>query len=90
MDLSFFRRAEQRFASRTAAGVDFGMLVASLRTEQAASPAARALAGFAAAPRPPDPLAEILLGGAAWRSAVAAQGGSFSPAMAAQGGAGRE
>jgi hypothetical protein len=79
MDLSFFRRAEQRFASRTAAGVDFGMLVASLRTEQAASPAALALAGLAARPRPKDPLAEILLAVPEWRAAVAAQRGSFNP-----------
>jgi hypothetical protein len=82
MDLSFFRRAEQRFASRAAAGVDFGMLVASLRTEQAASPAASALARFATRPRPQDPLAEILLGGPRWRAAVEAQGGSFNPAWA--------
>jgi hypothetical protein len=82
MDLSFFRRAEQRFASRVAAGVDFGMLVASLRAEQSASPAAAALAGFAARPRPQDPLAEILLGGAEWQAAVAAQGGSFNPVWA--------
>lgn len=79
MDLSFFRRAEQRFASRTAARVDFGMLLASLRAEQASSPAARSLAAAAQPPRPADPLAEILLGGPAWRAAVAAQGGSFNP-----------
>ena len=42
MDLNFFRRAEQRFASRTAAPLDFGLLVAMLQTRQAASAAARA------------------------------------------------
>jgi hypothetical protein len=78
MDLSFFRRAEQRFASRTAARVDFGMLLATLRAEQAASAAARSVAGAARPARPADPLAEILLGGPAWRAAVAAQGGSFN------------
>jgi len=88
MDLSFFRRAEQRFASRIAARVDFGMLVASLRAEQSASPAAAALAGLSARPRPLDPLAEILLGGPEWRAAVAAQGGSFNPGWARGRGAG--
>ena len=34
MDLNFFRRAEQRFASRTAAPLDFGLLVAMLQTRQ--------------------------------------------------------
>ncbi|HEY0414374.1 MAG TPA: hypothetical protein VGD66_14660 [Allosphingosinicella sp.] len=85
MDLSFFRRAETRFANRTAAHLDFGMLVASLRAAQAASPAARALAGFAALPRPLDPLAEILLAGPHWRRAVAAQGGAFNAAFARKG-----
>ncbi|MBV8686212.1 MAG: hypothetical protein JOZ90_04700 [Alphaproteobacteria bacterium] len=85
MDLGFLRRASERFASRRAASVDFGMLLASLRTEQAASPAVRALAARRAAPAPADPLAEILLGGPAWQAAVAAQGGSFNPRFARQG-----
>lgn len=86
MDLSFFRRAEQRFASRTPARLDFGMLVAALRTQRDASPAA--LAGAAAASSPgrlADPLAEILLAGPCWREAVAAQRGCFNPAFARQG-----
>ena len=82
MDLSFFRRAEERFASRKAAWLDFGMLVASLRTQQAASPAARALAACPERASPVDPVAEILLAGARWRDAVAALGGSFNPRMA--------
>jgi hypothetical protein len=84
MDLSFFRRAEQRFASRTPARLDFGMLVAALRTQREAGPAALMRSP---APDPPcaDPIAEILLAGAAWREAVAAQRGCFNPAVARQG-----
>jgi hypothetical protein len=84
MDLSFFRRAEQRFASRTPARLDFGMLVAALRAQREAAPAALA-ATSAPAPSFADPLAEILLGGPAWREAVAAQRGCFNPAVAGQG-----
>jgi hypothetical protein len=82
MDLSFFRRAEQRFASRTPASLDFGMLVATLRSQREVGPAA---ATRAAAPRLADPIAEILLAGPAWREAVAAQGGCFNPEVARQG-----
>ena len=85
MDLSFLRRAEQRFASRSPARVDFGMLVASLRTAQSASPAVRALSPYPTAPKLQDPFAEILLGGPRWREAVAAQAGSFNLAFARKG-----
>ncbi|HEX8574460.1 MAG TPA: hypothetical protein VF759_17095 [Allosphingosinicella sp.] len=84
MDLSFFRRAEQRFASRTPAGLDFGILVATLRAQREAAPAALAAAAAPAA-RFADPLAEILLAGPAWREAVAAQRGCFNPEVARQG-----
>jgi hypothetical protein len=83
MDLSFFRRAEQRFASRTPARLDFGMLVAALRTQRDAapeSPARRAAPAHFA-----DPIAEILLAGPAWREAVAAQRGCFNLEVARQG-----
>ncbi|HEX8668542.1 MAG TPA: hypothetical protein VF727_09260 [Allosphingosinicella sp.] len=84
MDLSLFRRAEQRFASRAPASLDLGVLTAMLQARQAASPAARAqLSGFAAL-RGSDPLVELLLGGSGWRWAAAAQRGSFSPAFARQ------
>ena len=86
MDLSFFRRAEQRFASRTPARLDFGMLIAALRMQRDASPAALAQqAASASAARVADPLAEILLAGPAWREAVAAQRGCFNPKVARQG-----
>jgi hypothetical protein len=84
MDLSFLRRAEQRFASRAHARPDFGMLVAGLRTQQAATPAARAQARLAGPGAPADPLVEILLAGPAWRAAVVAQGGCFHPLRARQ------
>jgi hypothetical protein len=84
MDLSFFRGAEERFASRTAAGIDFGMLVAMLQAQQAASPAARAEAACWSLPALPDPLADLILCAPDWRRAVVAQGGSFNPALARQ------
>jgi hypothetical protein len=85
MDLSFFRRAEQRFASRAPARLDFGMLVATLRTRQDAGPEASARAGASAvAASFSDPIAEILVAGPAWREAVAAQRGCFNPAFAGQ------
>ena len=86
MDLSFFRRAEQRFASRTAAAPDYGMLVAMLQAQQASSAAARAEAAYRASSRIEDPLVELLLAGPAWRQAASAQRGAFNPALARQGG----
>ena len=85
MDLSFFRRAEQRFASRTPARLDFGMLVATLRTQRDACPAAARAAAATPAARFADPIAEILLAGPAWREAVTVQGGCFNPQVARQG-----
>jgi hypothetical protein len=85
MDLNFFRRAEQRFASRTAAPLEFGLLVAMLQTRQAASAVARAQAMWSSAPRLQDPLVELLLGGPMWRRAIAVQMGCFNPAYARQG-----
>jgi hypothetical protein len=83
MDLSFFRRAEQRFSSRAPARLDFGMLVATLRTQHAAGPAASARADASApASSFSDPIVEILLAGPAWREAVAAQRGCFNPVFA--------
>jgi hypothetical protein len=86
MDLSFFRRAEQRFASRAPARLDFGMLVATLRTQRESGPAASVhSAASAPAASIADPIAEILLAGPGWREAVAAQRGCFNPAFARQG-----
>jgi len=82
MDLSFFRRAEQRFASRIAARPDFSMLLASLRTQQAASPTASAQARLSDRAAPSDPIVEILLAGPGWRTAIVAQGGCFHAALA--------
>src|SRR3954453_2903224 len=82
MDLGFFRRAEALLAGRTAAHVDYGVLLAALRLQQSASAAARAQAISEALPCPEDPLAELLSGGSAWRRAAAALRGSFNPAHA--------
>jgi hypothetical protein len=82
MDLSFFRRAEQRFASRAPARLDFDMLVAALRSQSGVRPA---VAIRPPAPSLADPIAEILLAGPAWREAVAAQRGCFNLKVARQG-----
>ena len=89
MDLTFFRRAEQRFASPSAARLDYGVLIATLDALQSASPAARALRGcggegIVALGR--DPVVELILGGSAWREAIEAQCGSFHRAVARFGG----
>jgi hypothetical protein len=88
MDLSFFRRAQMRFASTAPARLDYGVLVATLEAMQSASAAARAVRGLGAegiaAPRQ-DSLVELLLGGSGWREALVAQGGCFNRAQAAAG-----
>lgn len=85
MDLSFFRRAEARFAGQTPARLDYGLFVAALHAQRAAAPSPRAQRAAASMARLADPIAEILLAGPCWREAVAAQGGSFNPAFARQG-----
>ena len=85
MDLGFFRRVEALLAGRTAAHVDYGVLVATLRLQQADSAAARAQAIGEALPCHEDPLAELLSGGASWRQAAAALRGSFNPALVRKG-----
>ena len=85
MDLSFFRRAQSRFASRAPARLDYGVLVATLEAAQSSSIAARTVRGLGmggiAAPRQ-DTLVELLLGGPDWREALAAQGGCFNRSQA--------
>ena len=85
MDLAFFRRAQQGFADRTAARLDYRVLVATLEAIQSSSATARAAraAGSPSEPEPAhDPVVEVLLGGSAWQEAVAAQGGCFNPQAA--------
>ena len=85
MDLSFFQRRQASFAGRSAARLDYGVLVASLDAMQAASAAARALRNVACEPGAlpgTNPLVEIVLGGAQWREAITAQCGCFNPAQA--------
>ena len=87
MDLGFFRRAEMRFAGRSAARIDYGVLVATLQTHQSTSPAARALRESERAPGATPgryPAVEIILAGPAWQQAIEAQGGGFRRAPAQQ------
>ncbi len=87
MDLAFFRRAQMKFASRSAARLDYRVLVATLEALQSSSAAARAARGLGAeGGTAPDRggLVELVLGGGAWREAILAQRGSFSPELAQQ------
>jgi hypothetical protein len=84
MDLGFLRRIEARFASGAAARPDFGMLVAAVAAQQAASAAVRALASIGAAPAMADPLVEILVCGPRWQEARAVQRGAFNLRLARQ------
>jgi hypothetical protein len=89
MDLGFFQRRNAGFAGRSAARLDYGVLVAMLDAMQAASPSARALRSSACQPDASareNPLVEILLGGPQWREAVAARCGCFNPAQAQRSG----
>ena len=85
MDLGFFRHAQTRFAGRTAARLDYRVLVATLEAMQSSSAAARAVRDLGsiseAAPRH-DGLVELILGGSGWRDAIRSQRGSFNPAAA--------
>ena len=81
MDLSFFRRAEQRFASRTPAAPRFRHARRDLAlAARVGAGGVGAGGGFGAGERFADPIAEILLAGPGWREAVAAQRGCFNPA----------
>ena len=84
MDMSFFRRADRMLAREHAApaGIDYGLLVATLSAHQAESATARAAATRRGWERPNDALAELLCAGPAWRRAVRAQHGSFNPRLA--------
>jgi hypothetical protein len=86
MDLSFLRSAGMRFAGRSAARLDYGVLVATLEAVQSASAAARAVRGDGGEGQRAfrhDPLVELLLGGPGWREAAAAQEGCFNRRQAA-------
>ncbi len=88
MDLSFFRRAQTRFARGAAARLDYGVLVATLEAMQSSSAAARAVRGLSvegASPLQQVALVELLLGGPNWREALLAQGGSFNRGQASVG-----
>ena len=82
MDLAFFRRSQKKFASPAAAQLDYRVLVAMLEAIQsstASARVARALSGEGGAAPHRSSLVELILGGPAWREAIAAQRGSFRP-----------
>jgi hypothetical protein len=82
MDETFQLRARRLLDKSAPAPLDFSVLRATLAAQAGASEAARAQgrAGTSAASAPADPLGEILLGGAAWSEAAAAQRGCFNRA----------
>jgi hypothetical protein len=86
MDLAFLRRAEAKFASRAAARIDYGLLLALLRTQQEQACA------HVEAPAEPctgrerrEALITLLTGAAGWQQASRSLGGSFSPSLASFG-----
>jgi hypothetical protein len=85
MDLGFFLNRE-RFVRRSAARVEYRVLVATLEAMQTATAAARAEVVANREGSDPgvgqDPLVELVLGGSAWRDAIVAQGGCFHAAHA--------
>ena len=83
MDESFQLRSRRLLDRRQPAALDFSALAASLVSQQAASPAARAQARCgvgAPSAGQSDPLTEILLCGPDWQSAASAQQGCFNRA----------
>ena len=86
MDVEFLLRAQRMLGQRPVAAIDYGVLVATLRAHQSTTITARAEACARAAPRQPDgasePLAELVLGGPEWRSALKMQSGCFSRPVA--------
>ena len=86
MDMSFFRRPQGRFQSRSPADVDYETLAATLEACQSATLTAKAQARAAAMPpaaRRNDALVDILLGAGGWKEAVPVQGGCFNRRRAA-------
>jgi hypothetical protein len=83
MDETFQLRAKRMLGTRQPAPLDYEMLTATLISQQAMTPAARAQDRFdraAAADAAPEMLAETLLGGPEWQEAATAQDGCFNRA----------
>lgn len=83
MDETFQLRARRMLGPRQPAALDYDMLTATLISQQAKTPAARAQNQFdraAAADAAPEMLAETLLGGPEWQDAATAQRGCFNRA----------
>ena len=83
MDESFQLRAKRMLGPRQPAALDYDVLTATLISEQAKTPAARAQSRYdraAASDAAPEMLAETLLGGPEWQDAATAQRGCFNRA----------
>ena len=83
MDETFQLRARRMLGKREPAALDFSVLTATLTSQQAASPAARAQLHAPATPdagADGDPLIEIVLAGPDWPRAACAQRGCFNRA----------
>ena len=83
MDETFQLRAKRMLGARQPAALDFDVLTATLISQQAKSPAARAQNRFdraALADAEPEMIAETVLGGPEWQEAATAQRGCFNRA----------
>lgn len=73
MDMTFLRRAERMLTSQAPARLDHSLLLASLGARRACPSIDEMIE---------EPLIELLVVGAAWRSAISAQHGCFNRAEA--------
>jgi hypothetical protein len=83
MDETFQLRARRMLGPGQPAALDYDVLTATLISQQAKTPAARAQSQYdraAAADATPEMLAETLLGGPEWQEAATAQRGCFNRA----------
>jgi hypothetical protein len=83
MDETFQLRAKRMLGPRQQAALDYDVLTATLTSQQAQTPAARAQSQYdraAAAEAGPEMLATTLLGGPEWQDAASAQRGCFNRA----------
>ena len=83
MDETFQLRAKRMLGTRQQAALDYEVLTATLISQQATTPAARAQHRFdraAMADADPEMLAETLLGGPEWQDAATDPHGCFNRA----------
>ena len=83
MDETFQLRAKRMLGPRQQAALDYDVLTATLSSQQAQTPTARAQCLYdraTAAEAGPEMLAATLLGGPEWQDAASAQRGCFNRA----------